>query len=254
MTAGRLQGWRVLVTRQPEQAAGWSEALTREGATVVEVPLIETVAPEDPGPLADAVAGLAEYDWVAFTSANAVRAVADRWGSEPLPARLRVATVGPATSRAVSEAFPGAEVSVTPAADARAEGLVAAFANEPIRGRRVLLPQSALARDTLAVGLVGLGARVEVVTAYRTVTPPSAPARIAAALDARVDVVALASPSAVEGFVAACPPGGPRPPVIAIGPVTEKAAREAGLRVAATAPEPGPAGLVEALAGLTRPV
>lgn len=252
MTGGRLEGWTVLVTRQPEQSGALCDALVHEGATVVEVPLIETAPPEDPRPLADAVARLAEYDWIAFTSANAVRAVASALGERALPKGLRVATVGPATARAVSRSLGGRTPSLTTATDARATGLVTAFAREGVSGRRVLLPVSAIARDMLAVGLSGLGARVEVVTAYRTVRTAGAAEALARARERRLDLVTLASPSTVEAFVAAWPEGVERPPAVAIGPVTEKAARGAGLDVVGVASEPGPQAIVDVLLGLTR--
>jgi uroporphyrinogen-III synthase len=254
VTGGRLAGWRVLVTRQPEQAQGLAEALSGEGAVVVEVPLIEIAPPADQEPLQDAAARITEYDWLVFTSANAVHALAAALRGRVLPkGRPRIATVGPSTSRAVADELPGAVVSLTPAEDTRAEGLVAAFAAHDVQGRRVLVPASARARDTLVAGLIGQGARVDVVTAYRTITPSDAPARLAAALAGGVGVVVLASPSAVEGFVSCCPAGAVWPPAVVIGPVTEKAAREAGLRVAAVAAAAGPEGLLGAIVGLTRP-
>jgi uroporphyrinogen III methyltransferase/synthase len=252
MNAGRLEGWRVLVTRQPEQAAGLADALRAEGASVIEVPLIEIAPPADATALREAVGRLAEYDWLVFTSANAVRAFAIELSGRALPKDLRIATVGPSTSDAVTDSLPGAEVSLRPAEDFRAEGLLAAFASQDLAGQRVLIPASARARDTLASGLTARGARVDVVTAYRTLTPADAPQRLAAALAEGVDVVTLASPSAVEGFVSACPPGTPPPRAVAIGPVTEQAARQAGLEVAGVGGAGGPEAVVRLLADLTR--
>jgi uroporphyrinogen-III synthase len=83
--------------------------------------------------------------------------------------------------------------------------------------------------------------------------PADAPRRLAAALADGIDVVTFASPSAVEGFVASMPPRAVRPRVLAIGPVTEAAARRLGFEVAAVAGASGPAAIVDALAGLTRP-
>jgi uroporphyrinogen-III synthase len=249
----RLSGWRVLVTRQPEQAAGLAEALAREGAQVVEVPLIEIAPPGDPAPLRDAVDRLSDYDWLVFTSANAVRAFAIELSARAVPAGVRIATVGPSTSDAVTDSLPGVTVALTPAREFRAEGMVAAFAEQNVKGLRVLIPASARARDTVASGLTSQGARVDVVTAYRTLTPADAPARLAAALAAGVDVVTLASPSAVEGFVASCPPGVARPRAVVIGPVTEEAARKAGLEVAGVGGAEGPEGVVGLLERLTLP-
>jgi uroporphyrinogen-III synthase len=252
VSAGRLLGWRVLVTRQPEQAAGVADALRSEGAHVIEVPLIEIAPPADLTALREAVARLADYEWLVFTSANAVRAFAIELSGRALPKALRIATVGPSTTEAVTGSLAGATVALTPAEDFRADGLLAAFRSQDLQGRRILVPASARARDTLASGLKARGALVDVVTAYRTLTPADAPGRIAAALAEGVDVVTLASPSAVEGFVSACPPGALRPRAVVIGPVTEQAARQAGLEVAGVGGAGGPEGVVSLLAHLTR--
>jgi uroporphyrinogen-III synthase len=254
---GRLAGWRVLVTRQPEQARGLADALAAEGATVVEVPLIATVPPEDPAELDAAVARLDAFDWIVFTSANAVRAVADaqaRHGRPAgLPPALGVAAVGPATAEAVARVFANATVALQPERDYRAEGLAQAFGTVALAGRRILLPASARARDTLAAALRAQGAAVTAVAAYRTVTPEDAAGRVRAALRGGIDVVVFASPSAVEGFADACPDRADWPPAAVIGPVTETAARERGFDVRAVADAAGAAGLADALSRLTRP-
>jgi uroporphyrinogen-III synthase len=149
----------------------------------------------------------------------------------------------------VRDRLPGANVTLEPDSELRAEGLLRAFEAEPLAGCRVLLPASELARDVLASGLRARGAEVEVITAYRTLPAPGLPDRLAAALDGGVDLVTFASPSAVHAFVAA--EGGrrrrPWPPAAVIGPVTEQAAREAGFEVAAVAAPSTASGLVSAV-------
>lgn len=252
---GRLAGWRVLVTRQPEQARGLADALAAAGATVVEVPLIETVPPEDTGPLDAAVARLAAFDWIAFTSANAVRAVEAACRRTGAPATLPpgVASVGSATTAEIARLFPHASVPLQPTADFRAEGLADAFRSQAVRGRSVFLPLSSKARDTLARELQRQGAVVSAVTAYRTVTRSDAAPRIRAALSAGIDVVAFASPSAVESFAEACPDPSAWPRAVVIGPVTESAASGRGFDVAGVAAEASAEGLADAIARLTRP-
>jgi uroporphyrinogen-III synthase len=223
---------RVLLTRQPEQSAALREGLRELGCEVVEVPLIAIVPPAEPGPLDAALRELHRYDWVAFTSANAVQA----------------ASVGPSTRAALAERLPAATVALEPESDHRAEGLLRAFEGHRLEGRRVLLPASERARDVLARGLRERGAEVMVVAAYGNVAPPDLPARLAAALDGRIDLVTFASPSAVEGFVAAAPPR-PWPPAAVIGPVTEQAARAAGFVIAAQAAPSTAAGLAAAVRG-----
>jgi uroporphyrinogen III methyltransferase / synthase len=245
--AAPLRGRRILVTRRPEQSSSLVARLREAGATVVEVPLLEIAPPEDAAPLDEALYAVDRYDWIAFTSANAVRAVADRLRAlAPAPHWPRIASVGPATTEAIHEHLPGARVDVEPPSDFRAEGLLAALENGEVRARRFLLPVSHKAREILADGLAARGARVDRVVAYRTLTPANAATALGEALAAGVDVVTFASPSAVESFVELAPKGAAVRAAV-IGPVTEARARAAGLEVVLTAAPSTAAGLVDAL-------
>jgi uroporphyrinogen III methyltransferase/synthase len=249
-----LQGRRVLVTRRPEQSSGLVAQLRDAGATVIEIPLLELAPPSDARPLDDALRHLDAYDWIVFTSANAVRAVADRLRALGLEPRLpRGASVGPATTEATAELLPACAVEVEPLADFRAEGLLASFSDEDVRGRRFLLPVSDKARDVLAAGLAARGGEVDRVVAYRTVTPPSAGPSLTRALADGVDVVTFASPSAVESFVAIARGSGRRVRAAVIGPVTAATARAHDLDVVAVAEPSTSAGLVAAVAAALAP-
>jgi uroporphyrinogen-III synthase len=228
-----LQDRRILVTRRSEQSGPLVDALAALGATVVEVPLIAQEPPEDAGPLDRALGRLASYEWLAFTSANAVDAVAERLArlGATVPARLRRAAVGPTTAHAIGERLPGRRVDLQPASHYRAEGLVEAFRALDLAGQHVLLPVSDRARDTLAAGLRAQGAHVEAVAAYRTVTPDDARHRLEQSLAEGIDLVLLASPSAVEGLLHALGDRARGLAVAVIGPVTARAARHAGLDV-----------------------
>lgn len=208
------------------------------------MPAIEVVPPQDPAPLDGALRALAGFDWIVFTSANAVRAVRERIQA-PLPGGVRIASVGTATTDAIHRSFPGVEVSLEPSEEFRAEGLLEAFAGVDLAGRGVLLPLSDRARDVLAAGLTERGARVTTVVAYRTVTPSGLAARLRQELERGLDLLSFASPSAVEGFVSAA--GGVGVPAAVIGPVTEAAARDAGLSVVVVARPATAEGLVAAI-------
>jgi len=253
-----LQGRRILVTRRSEQAGSLVAALAALGATVVEVPLIAHQPPVDAGPLDDALGRLARYDWLAFTSANAVEAVAARLArlGATLPATVRLASVGPTTAQAIAEQLTGRRADLQPTSEYRAEGLVESFRSHDLAGRRLLLPVSDRARDALAAGLRAQGAVVETVVAYRTVTPEDARARLERTVAEGIDLVVLASPSAVEGLVAALGVRARGLAVAVIGPVTERAARESGLDVRAVSAAATVQGLAEAterLFGRARP-
>lgn len=251
-----LAGMRVVVTRAAHQADATVRAFEEAGAHVPRLPLLELVPPEDPGPLARALAALVRdgrgYDWIAFTSTNAVERVLERPGgasSIDLPAGLRVASVGGATSDALRER--GVEPDLEPA-DARAEGLAAELAPRLASGARVLLPQAADARPALADELAAAGARVDRVDAYAKRTPPDARERAVEIFGtSRLGWVTFTSPSIARAFAGLW---GEEWPVrrrglfaASIGPVTSAALRELGVEPAAEAAAPGDDGLVAAV-------
>jgi len=244
-----LAGRRIVVTRRPEQSAWLVGRLRELGATVLELPLIEVAPPPRTGPLDEALRGLDRYDWVVFTSANAVRAVAERMTELGLGVRglesRKIACVGPSTTAALRESFPGLVVALE-AATHRALSLLEALAGAA-RGRRFLLPTSDRARNVLAGGLRERGAEVDVVVAYRTVAPAALRERVLDCLREGADLVTFASPSAVENLVAAAGDVATRIPAAVIGPVTEEACRRAGIEVKVVAAPSTGEGLAAAL-------
>jgi len=244
-----LAGRRIVVTRRSEQSGSLVARLSDLGATVIELPLIEVTPPADMAPLDAALRGLGRYDWVVFTSANAVRSLSDRMTDLGLAERAltgrKVASVGPATTRTLTECFTGLVVSAE-AARHDAEALLGELA-AGARGLRFLLPTSDRARDVLPEGLRRAGATVDVVTAYRTVAPSGLRDRVLECLRREVDLVTFASPSAVENLKEAVPEriAGIRAAVI--GSVTEDACRRAGIDVVAVAVPATADGLVTSM-------
>ncbi len=251
-----LFGWRVLVPRTKEQAAVVSQRLREYGAVPEEVPTIAVEPPRTPQQMERAVKGLVtgRYQWVAFTSVNAVRAVRERFEEYGLDARafagVKVAAVGDATSAALLDF--GIRPDLVPDTDQSAEGLAAAWPPyddllDPIN--RVLLPRADIATETLLARLIDLGWEAEDVTAYRTVraAPPPAPVR-EAIKGGGFDAVLFTSSSTVRNLVGIA--GKPHAVTVigVIGPQTAKTAAEFGLRVDVMAPQPSLAALVDAMA------
>ena len=181
-----LFGWRVLVPRTKEQAADVSLRLRAYGAVPEEVPTIAVEPPRTPQQMDRAVKGLVtgRYQWIAFTSVNAVRAIREKFEEYGLDARafagVKVAAVGEQTAAAL-RAF-GIMPELVPDGEQSGEGLAAAWPPyddvlDPIN--RVLLPRADIATETLVARLTELGWEAEDVTAYRTVraSPPPAPIR-----------------------------------------------------------------------------
>ncbi|QNN51258.1 uroporphyrinogen-III synthase [Nocardioides mesophilus] len=251
-----LFGWRVLVPRTKEQAGSLSARLRGYGAVPEEVPTISVEPPRNPQQMDKAIRGLVEgrYEWIAFTSVNAVRAVREKFDEYGLDARafsgLKIAAVGEKTAAAI-EAW-GLRADLVPAGEQSARGLVEDWPPfdellDPIN--RVFLPRADIATETLVAGLVELGWEVDDVTAYRTVraTPPPAPTR-EAIKSGKFDAVVFTSSSTVRNLVGIA--GKPHASTIiaVIGPATAKTAEEHGLRVDVLAPSPSVEVLVDALA------
>ena len=252
-----LAGLRVVVTRAAHQAEETARAFEKAGAEVALLPLLELVPPDDSAPLEAALAALADYAWIVFTSANAVeRVLGDRGG--PLPPGLRVASLGEATSASLRAL--GIEPDLEPA-DPRAEGVAAELAPRLAPGERVLLPQASDARPVLERELSRSGARVDRVDAYTKRTPPDARERAAEVFGGlpheTLGWVTFTSPSiarafaeVVEGLAGHGWPTHRRGLLAAsIGPVTSDALRELGVEPAAQAAAPGDAELVAAVSG-----
>ncbi|MBI3793069.1 MAG: uroporphyrinogen-III synthase [Gemmatimonadetes bacterium] len=219
----------------------------------------------DPAPLDTALAALEGTAWVCFTSANAVRVVADRVAAtsggapgwtmmSPLAVRLeaagaRVAAVGEATALVLEQL--GVHVALVPAQH-DADGLLAAFsATELCPGTRIFFPAAAGARDTLTAGLTARGAAVTEVPCYRSVADAEAEARLATLIgEGAADLITVTAPSVVRGVAAAVALPAARNKCVllaSIGPVTSRAAQVAGLTVACEADPHSSEGLVLAI-------
>ena len=251
-----LFGWRVLVPRTKEQAGSLSARLRGYGAVPDEVPTISVEPPRNPLQMDKAVRGLVEgrYEWIAFTSVNAVRAVREKFEEYGLDARafsgLKIAAVGDKTAQAI--AAWGLRADLVPSGEQSAAGLLADWPEydellDPIN--RVFLPRADIATENLVAGLVDLGWECDDVTAYRTVraAPPPAPTRDAIKTG-KFDAVVFTSSSTVRNLVGIA--GKPHPSTIiaVIGPATAKTAEEHGLRVDVLASKPDVDALVDALA------
>jgi uroporphyrinogen III methyltransferase / synthase len=247
-----LAGRRVVVTRAAHQGEGLAAAFREAGATVELLPLLEVVPPADPRPLERAAAELALYDWLVFTSTNAVDAFLPLTGGA-LPQRLRVAAVGAATAAAL--AGQGIEPHWTGGSDA--EELLAALAPQVARRRRILLPQAADARPTLAQGLEQAGAEAVVVVAYDKRLPEEAPRRAQELFGAdAIGWVTFTSPRIVRHFIELFGNDWERRrgelKAASIGRVTSAELARYGIEPAAVAAKPGDAELVAAVAAVER--
>jgi uroporphyrinogen III methyltransferase/synthase len=245
-----LFGRRIVVTRPRGQAEELSARLSALGADVIELPAIEIRPARDYGPLDRALACLGSYDWLIFTSANGVRFFLERLDASGLDLRAlkaRLCAIGPATRRALEALH--LKVDLMPE-EYVAESLVEAFAREDLKGKRILLPRAAVARDLVPAELRRRGAEVDVVEAYRTEAPAdlAARAREVFAPARKPHWITFTSSSTARNFLTATQGGlleGVR--IASIGPVTTATLRSLGLEVAAEADPYTADGLVSAI-------
>jgi uroporphyrinogen-III synthase len=231
-----LTGKRVVVTRAAEQSESLCSELQARGATPILLPLIGFAPPEDFAPLDAALCDFSQFDWLFLTSQNVLRSLLERCASLriSLPdaaGTVRIAAVGPATAHAANDAgLTIAHVAANHQGLALAEELHA-----ELLGCRVFLPRSDRANPELPGTIRRLGAEVIEAIAYRTVRPGDPdPTVLSAISDGEADAILFFSPSAVQHFrdllgesklraIQA------RTISVAIGPVTARALKDAGI-------------------------
>ena len=219
---------RVLVTRAPHQASALGDALIAHGLRVVSIATIALAPPTDEYAALDReIALLDEYDWLLFTSANAVAVFAERLEDGAVPLSCGIASIGAATSKALRDAgFPVKLQAQTAVAESLAKALL-----PHARDARMLLVRSETGRDVLIDQLTAAGAEVTLAPAYRTVIPPEAVGRLRRELPT-VDAITFTSSSAVSNLFALVESAGltlpPNVVLASIGPVTSTTLREHG--------------------------
>ncbi len=245
-----LFGKRIVVTRATQQAPVLSEKLREVGADVIEMPATQ-IARLDPTLLRAAIDSIGDYNWLMFTSQNAVaifwEQLRGRGKDSRALAGLRIAAVGPATAGALLEH--GITVDVIPQRFV-AEGLLEMLqARDDVAGAKVLYVTAEGARDLLPAGLREMGAAVSIVEAYRSIPDGLGAETLARAIEGgKVDLATFTSASSVRGYIEAVGEElALRVPAASIGPQTSAALTEAGIEVKVEAEESTIDGLVAAV-------
>lgn len=233
-----LIGKRILITRAREQSVEFTNLLQKLGAEVIEFPTIKIVPPISWKKLDQAIDQLDSYDWIIFTSVNGVnfffQRLIEKRKQDSLPPSIKICAIGPATANQLREKK--IPVSYMPK-EYIAEAILKGFKKISIRGKRILLARAKKARDLLPKGLKEMGAKVDVVEAYRTVRPKEGGRQLKKILiGEKIDAIAFTSSSTVNHFVKLL--GGvdlkktlKNIAIACIGPVTSQTAKEKGLEV-----------------------
>ena len=146
-----LNGVRVIVTRPKELSSGLASMLRRDGAEVIEVPVIDIEPVRGNEALKDAIELLADggYQWVVLTSPSGVRVFMDelmKTSDLRALAGSRIAALGKGTEAELAKR--GIHADMLPSMyDGRTLG--AELAKLLVPGDRVLIPRAAIGNKAL---------------------------------------------------------------------------------------------------------
>ncbi|MCY0877506.1 MAG: bifunctional uroporphyrinogen-III C-methyltransferase/uroporphyrinogen-III synthase [Firmicutes bacterium] len=238
-----LLGRVVMLLRQGSRTGRAVRWLEDWGARVLVAPVSILRDPPSWDPVDHAIRHLGRYDWVIFTSQEAVQRWFERQRLQNVDIRAmraKIAVVGPETAVAVRER--GLIPELMPEEDFSQEGLMAAFREIPMRGSAVLLPGGQLNRTVLADDLRARGALVDAVVLYQNLPAPL-PADVVERIRTRqVDAVIFTAASQVEYLCEQLTPEDLEclagVASFSIGPLTTRALSRYGLVPAQEAPEP----------------
>jgi uroporphyrinogen-III synthase len=238
-----LHGRRVILLRAGTRTQRVVRWLADWGAEVEQCPVSRLTDPVSYEPVDAAIRHLERYDWLVFTSVEAVH----RWFArlrqldvDVRQVRARIATVGPETSVAVRER--GLIPALMPPSEFSQEGLADAFHAIPMRGVTVLFPGGQLNRQFLVEDLRGLGALVDEVTIYRNQREPL-PLSLHQDIRAEsIDAVLFTASSQVEYLLDQLSSEDRRHlvhvPAFSIGPLTTRTLLHYGINPVAEASQP----------------
>ena len=201
--SSKLSGKRIVVTRARSQASELARRLCDLGAEVIEFPTIAIEPPREYAPMDRAIEQLHGYEWLFFTSVNAVEFFFNRLRqigtNSHMLVDLKVVAIGPQTAGRLERE--GVHACFVPA-KYQAEGILEGLNPSEIHGCRILIPRAAKAREVLPETLRQWGAIVDVVEAYQTVLPQNHKPSLNEFLEQnRIDVILFTSSSTVVNFV-----------------------------------------------------
>jgi uroporphyrinogen III methyltransferase/synthase len=251
-----LFGKRIVVTRSRNQASVFAEKLIDQGATTIEFPTIDVVPPASWAELDEALGVIETYQWIIFTSANAIKYFMERLRNLGKDLRMlkgvQICVVGPKTAETLEQY--GLRADLIPA-EFKAEGVLAALGGAEVKGRKFLIPRAKLAREIIPEKLRELGAVVTVAVAYENVKPIADAARVKKLFEEKkIATVTFTSSSTVHNFVEILGPKEYKTlmqgvVVACIGPITAKTAEEYGMKTEIMPKEYTIPAFVEAIVG-----
>jgi uroporphyrinogen III methyltransferase / synthase len=248
-----LFGRTIVVTRAREQASDLKKLLEEAGARVIQFPTIEIAPPPSWDSLDRVIEKLGSYQWLVFTSQNAVQYFFDRLFEKGLDARalagLRIAVVGDITAQWLRDR--GVRADVVPARFI-STALLPLLAEDQ-RGIRTAVVRALKGRDELIEELRRRGGEVDLAVAYETrATDEQIDELRTLIANGGIDCVTFTSGSTAENFFAKLSEEEKRKvlartTLASIGPTTSEAIRAAGGTPQVEAANPTVSALVEAV-------
>jgi uroporphyrinogen III methyltransferase/synthase len=245
---------RILVTRPSAQADDFAKKLRATGFEPIFFPVIQIRSIKNNIGLERALSKLGCYDWIVFTSANAVEVLFEHYSPLLLEDGLGVkfAAIGPKTSEALQAR--GITPDFVPD-EYVAESILPGLGD--VRGKWVLLPRAEIARKALPEAIAEAGGIPHEIAVYETL-PVQPDLEALAALKSGVDWITFTSPSTVQNFVEIVRQQkmdplqlAGKPKIACIGPITERAARDEGFEVSVVAEKYTTDGLISALCNVS---
>lgn len=240
-----LFGKRIVVTRTREQASKLSKMLTILGARAIEFPVISIRRSSDMSQLHEALNNISVYNWIVFTSQNAISIFFEELFSSGKDARslgnLKIAAIGKVTGDELGKY--GLKPDLVPQKFV-AESLLDEMRKHKLEGTKILLPCASDARQTLAHGLKDSGAYVNRIHIYTSVIPESVDREMLVAVE-NADIITFTSSSTAKNFFSIVEKSSSI--FASIGPVTSSTLKELGHSPIIEAEEYTVDGLVEAI-------
>jgi uroporphyrinogen-III synthase len=189
-----LAGLKIAVTRPRDQAAQLARRIEQAGGIPLLFPLLDIAPAQDQQALHEHLSRLVQFDLAIFISPNAVQyGMAAIHAVGGLPQKLKIATVGQSSAKALREL--GITNVIAPAERFDSEGLLALAELQDVAGWRVLILRGDGGRELLGDTLRARGAAVEYAACYRRSKPQQ---DLAALLDAQPDALTVTSSEALE--------------------------------------------------------
>lgn len=194
-----LEGKKIVITRPAERAKDSVEMVKSYGAIPIVTPTIELKdsKPEEVIKLCNMID---ELDWLIFTSPRAIKSFFKHCSIEDAE-NLKIASIGPKTNEVLNEYNVKADLIPD---NYTAEGLLEAFERFDIKGMKMGLPRTMVARYTLPHGLEERGAQVFLADAYKSEMPDDKSKiyeLIENILNKEIDIIMFTSPLTVKNLI-----------------------------------------------------